>query len=340
MPKVANQKLKLLYIADYIIHYSDEENGFYVKDLQEYLLTKGIKAEYHSITDDMKLLRDKFGMEIEGGGGRGRPFFLLSRHFPFEDLSVIAECVGSAKFISEKEALRLTETLKGFCSVYQAEEISRDYFITDRPRRTQEDLLLSLQTIRSAIKDNEKIKFKYTTRTLKGFSKTYRRKGEDYIVSPHCVVLSEGNHYLIGFEKKRNRIVSYRISRMEGVGYANEPREGEEAFSRMGISDYARQTFGMFIGPKAKRITLICDNDLLDIMVERFGTAATAEYKKLDNDHFTITTAIVVSPAFYGWICGLGGKAVIQDSGEEDSAAKKYLDYLEKVKQKQQKSEE
>ena len=133
MPKVANQKLKLLYIADYIIHYSDEENGFYVKDLQEYLLTKGIKAEYHSITDDMKLLRDQFGMEIEGGGGRGSPFFLLSRHFPFEDLSVIAECVGSAKFISEKEALRLTETLKGFCSVYQAEEISRDYFITDSP---------------------------------------------------------------------------------------------------------------------------------------------------------------------------------------------------------------
>ena len=41
MPKVANQKLKLLYIADYIIHYSDEENGFYVKDLQEYLLSKG-----------------------------------------------------------------------------------------------------------------------------------------------------------------------------------------------------------------------------------------------------------------------------------------------------------
>ena len=32
MAKVANQKVKLLFIADYIVRQSDDENGFYIKD--------------------------------------------------------------------------------------------------------------------------------------------------------------------------------------------------------------------------------------------------------------------------------------------------------------------
>ena len=87
MPKVSNQKVKLLYIADYIVRKSDDENGFYIKDIKEHLEEKGIKAHYHSITDDIKLLRDQFGMDIDGGGGNGRPLFLLSHHFKFEDIS-------------------------------------------------------------------------------------------------------------------------------------------------------------------------------------------------------------------------------------------------------------
>ena len=338
MPKIANAKVKLLFIADYIVRKSDEDHGFYIKDIKEYLESKGIKAEYHSITDDIKLLRDQFGMDIEGGGGR--PFYLLSHFFPFEDISVISECVGSAKFLSEKDAKRLTDTLKGLCSEYQAETIDSDYFVVERPRQTQENMLEALGLIRDAIKQNQKISFKYTTRSLKGFSKTYKRKGEDYKVSPFEVVLSEGNHYLIGYDAKYRKLMSYRISRMESLNYVNEPRDGEEKYSRRSISDYARQTFGLFIGPEAKRITLLCDNDLLDVMVERFGTARNVEYKKVDDKHFSLTTAIVASPVFFGWVCGFAGKVVIQDDGKEDNIVKEFLEQLEKVKRKQEESKE
>lgn len=338
MAKRPNQKVRLLLIADFIVKHSDEANGFYVKDIKEYLDEKGIVSEYHAITDDIKILRDQFKMDIVGGGGRGRPFFLASRHFPFEDIRTISECIGTAQFLSEEEATRLNETLKGFCSIEQAKEIDKDYFVVERPRKTQEGILDSLDTIRDAIKNNNKIKFKYTKRSLRGFSKIYRRL-EAYTVSPFQVVLSEGKHYLIGFDDKRKRITAYRISRMEEVKNTYDPRANEEKFKFIGISDYARQTFGMFIGSRAKRITMICHNNLLDTMIERFGTS-TATYKKKDEDHFTITTGIVVSPQFYGWLLGLGGLAVIEDSGEEDSVAKKYLSYIEKMKEIQQKSVE
>ena len=342
MAKIANAKVKLLYIADYIVRNSDDENGFYITEIKDYLASKGIKAEYHSITDDIKLLRDQFGMDIDGGGGNGRPFYLLSHHFAFEDISAIAECIGSANFISEKEAHRLTGILKELCSEEQAKKIDRDYFISDRPRDTQEDLNITLGVIRDAIKNNAKISFRYTKSTINATNykyRIYRRKGESYIVSPYKVVLYEGNHYLIGYNEKRNVVSAFRMSRIDGIKIVYKPRVGEEVFRKYEIEDYPRQTFNMFIGPRVKEITLVCSNSLLDTMIERFGTKE-AWYKKIDEEHFSIRTKIVVSPAFYGWLCGLGGQAIIEDSGEEDSVAKKYIDYLEKMRDKQLKSVE
>lgn len=331
MPKNKNlNKLKLFYIADYLMSETDEDNRVLVRNIREHLETMGIPAEEHSISRDLALLRDEFGMDIQGG--RGKPIFLKSRYFPFEDISVIAECIGAAKFISQKDADRLLETLKLFCNKYQAEKIDSDYFVAERPRQTQKTMLKSLEKIRAAIEEDKQISFYYTKHSIKDLNKVvYQRKGEKYRVSPFSVVLSEGNHYLIGYDAKYKQIWPFRIDRMVEISPLNLPREGEDKYRKKGISDYARQTFGMFIGPNAKRITLLCDNSLLDTMLERFGSSRSAEYKIVDEDHFTLTTAIVVSPVFYGWIFGLGGKAIIQ--GEDAEGFKKYL---EEVKSKYQ----
>ena len=45
MPKSSNQKLKLLYIADFLMRETDEENSVFIKDIQEHLQSKGITAE-------------------------------------------------------------------------------------------------------------------------------------------------------------------------------------------------------------------------------------------------------------------------------------------------------
>ena len=328
MPKNKNlKKLKLFYIADFLMTETDEDHGVFIRDIEEHLEIMGVPAEQHSISRDLALLRDEFGMDIQGG--RGKPFYLKTRKFPVEDISVIAECVGSAKFISQKDAERLLETLKLFCNRYQAERIASDYFVAERPRQTQKTMLKSLKDIRKAIEADRQISFYYTKRNIKNLNETvYRSKGEKYRVSPFSVVLSEGNHYLVGYDEKYHQIKAYRIDRMEGIATLPLPREGEEQFKKKGISDYARQTFGMFVGPAPKRITLLCDNRLLDTMIERFGNSRSTEYKSVDEDHFTLTTSIVVSPVFYGWIAGLGGKAIIQAPEEVVESFKKFLEEI------------
>lgn len=189
-------------------------------------------------------------------------------------------------------------------------------------------MLKQLRSIKAAIKNNQKISFLYTRHNPNNITQLEnRRKGKRYIVSPFKIILSDGNHYLIGYDDTYHQIRPYRVDRMDDVRKKDEPREGEDKFKRMGISDYAKQTFGMFIGGNADRITLQFEKSLLDAMMERFGPDRKL-YAKVDDNHFTVKTFIVESENFYGWVCGLGEKVVIVDPPE---VVERFKDYLQKI---------
>ncbi len=343
MPKSENQKLKLFYIADYLMRETDADDkgdmlhGALLWQIKEYLNDKGIDAEEHSIRRDIDLLcgGKDFALDpvLDVRGGKGKPIYLGSRYLPFEDLETIVECVASANFISRSEAEGLIEKLKKLCSKYQADTLTSEYIVAERPKYTEKKMLNQLRRVKSAIKAKQKISFFYTRHSPSDISKTEnRRKGKRYIVSPYQVILSNGNHYLIGYDDTYHQIMPYRIDRMDKVIVLEEPREGEEKFKRVGISDYAKQTFGMFIGGNADRITIQFENSLLDAMLERFGgNGKGTEYRRIDDKHFTVKTFIVESENFYGWLCGLGEKAIITDPPE---TAERFKSYLQKISAK------
>ena len=57
MAKNPNQKLKLLYIKDYLERCSDEEHPVSTADIIAYLDENGISAERKSIYDDIENLK-------------------------------------------------------------------------------------------------------------------------------------------------------------------------------------------------------------------------------------------------------------------------------------------
>ena len=340
MPKSESQKLKLLYIADFLMRETDADekgnmlHGVLLKDVKDYLKEKGIEAEEHSIRRDIDLLRGgkdaEFDPLLDIQGGKGKPIYIDKRFLPFDELEIIVECVASANFISKPEAESLIESLKRFCSAYQAASLTSEYIVAERPKYTEKKMMKYLRIIKAAIKNNQKISFFYTRHSPKDITKTENRnKGKRYIVSPFNVVLSNGNHYLISYDDTYHQIKPYRIDRMKDVKPLDEPTDGKDKYDRMGISDYAKQTFGMFIGGKADRITIQFENSLLDAMLERFGgNGKGTEYRRIDDKHFTVKTFIVESENFYGWLCGLGEKAIITDPPE---TAERFKSYLQKI---------
>lgn len=342
MPKSEKQKLKIFYIADYLMRKTDADgkgkmtHGVLLKDIKKYLIDeKGIEAEEHSIRRDIDVLcggKDlAFDPVLDVRGGKGKPIYLGSRFLPFEDLEVIAECVASAKFISRPEAEELIEKLRKLCSEYQAKTLTSEYLVVERPKYTEKKMLRYLRRVKTATDSGKKISFIYTRINPNDLSLTKtenRRKGESYIVSPFEVVLSEGHHYLIGYDGKYHRVWPYRIDRMDKVKVLDETIDGKDKYDRMGISNYAKQTFGMFFGGNADRITIQFENSLLDAMLERFPKGPDTVYTKIDDKHFTVRTFIVESDNFYGWVCGFGKKAIIT---APDGTVERFKDYLQKI---------
>ena len=336
MPKSEKQKLKIFYIADYLMRKTDDEkddekrllHGVLLKDIRAYLKKdKDIDAEEHSIRRDIDLLADGV-LDIQGG--KGKPVYVASRLLPFDDVETIAECISSANFVSKNEAEELIDELKILCSEHQEKRLKSDYIVEGR-KYTKRRMLNDLADIKKALRNSHKISFIYTRTNPNDPTLTKpenRRKGTRYIVSPFKIVLSDGHHYLIGYDDTYHRIMPYRIDRMDRVNELKEPVEGKDKFDRMGISNYAKQTFGMFFGGNADRITIQFENSLLDAMLERFPKGPDTVYTKIDDKHFTVKTFIVESENFYGWVCGLGKKAIIV---KPDDTVKRFKEYLQKI---------
>ena len=63
MPRVFNQKIKILYLMRIFLEQTDEEHPMSVKELIAYLNSLGISAERKTVYDDIETLRN-FGMDI------------------------------------------------------------------------------------------------------------------------------------------------------------------------------------------------------------------------------------------------------------------------------------
>ncbi len=335
MSKSEKQKLKTLYVAKFFLENSDESHSVSAGDIIDYLNNEcGISADRRSIYRDIAALRDAFGMDIEGGqGGRYR---LISREFHIDDLKIIAECVRAAKFISDAKSNEIIDSLESLCSVNEADQLKADVFLVDRVKTTQKGTLSILSTINTAMArkiegkphEPQKISFKYLHYRVDDLHTSVdARKGTIRKVSPFRLILNDGYYYLLAFDDQHKEIRSFRVDRMKEVKLIDEARDGNEEFSKIEMSQYARRVIGMYGGDN-QRVTLRFTNDLLDAVIDRFGKTGDIMYQVSDKNHFSVIAEVEVSPLFFGWLCGFGNKAkIIQPA----AVKQEFQDYLGKI---------
>lgn len=336
MPKRENQKLKTLYVAQYFLENSDNNHSVNASDIKDYLENEcGIECERRSIYRDIAILRDEFGMDIDGV--QGGKYKLLSRQFDFEDLLLLAQCVYATKFISKSKAEKLIQTLGEFCSIYERDKLESEVFLCDRVKTEANDILSIINKINYAMSTKDegksrtptKITFKYMKYTIHNLkTQEERRKGYLYKVSPYKLIINEGNYYLLAFDDRYQEIRTYRVDRMKDVKVIREPRDGAEAFSEIDLSTYTKRVFSMYGGDN-KHVSIRFINSLLDVVIERFGTGKDVFYRPDDAHHFIVISDVEVSDQFYSWVCSFRKKASIISPPEVVEGMKKFLSDIE-----------
>ena len=260
------------------------------------------------------------------------------RQYDFNDIRLLAECVYSSKFIAEGQAKRLVgNVLSDFISVHQAEKIRHDVFLTDRVKTNNSAVLNSISTINEAMSTKrdgkthkpEKITFKYQKYSIDNVEQQVeRRRGQTYVVSPFLLIINDGNYYLMAFSDEHQAMRTYRVDRMKDVNLTGEPREGDEAFTKIDVRTFAQRTISMYSG-KQEEVTIRFIMPLLDTAIEQFGTK-NARYRKIDDEHFTMTATIDISEQFFGWLLRFGRRVKILSP---DLVVKQFAEYLDKIRE-------
>ena len=321
MPKSCNQKLRIMYVLDILRRHTDNEHGITMHGITKELCSYGITAERKTIYDDIALLRDVYGADIETirAGGESE-YRLLSREFELPELKLLVDAVQSSKFITRKKSDELIRKLESLTSRYEAQALQGQVYVHNRIKTMNETIYYNVDAVNEGIVRNRRISFHYFEWTPER-RKKLRRNGALYTVSPLALGWDNENYYLVAFDGNERRIKHYRVDKMLDISCTDELRESAQELYGFDAAVYSRKVFGMF-GGREEKVTLLCDNSVAGAVIDRFGQDIMTIP---DGDSFTFTAAVQVSPQFFAWLCGLGNKIKIESPESVRQEFKEYI---------------
>lgn len=309
MPRFANQKLKCLYLMDFLLQNSDEQHAVTVAQMAEYLAQRGISAERKSLYSDLEALR-QWGLDVEYRKSPDSGYYVASRRFQLPELKLLVDAVQSSRFITRKKTDQLIRKVEGLASCHQARQLQRQVYVTGRIKAMNESIYYTVDALHEAIDAGKQIRFHYFEWALgrgrERVEKRLRRDGGWYQVSPRALIWDNENYYLVAYDSQSGQVRHYRVDKMQDLSVTDLPREGDGR--DFDPAAYAGSLFGMFHG-ELETVRLRFDNSLIGVVADRFGREV---FLRPDGEaHFVVTAKVAVSPQFLSWVFGFGGQAEI-----------------------------
>lgn len=307
MARSQNQKLKILYLMDFLLRESDENHPVSVRQMIAHLESRGISAERKSIYDDLEALRF-YGLDIvQSGEGKAAGYYAGERDFELPELKLLVDSVQSSKFITHKKSAALIRKIEGLTSVHEARNLNRQVYVQNRVKTMNESIYYNVDDIHTGIAENRKIRFRYFEYNV-ARERQFRRNGAWYVISPYGLSWDNENYYMVGYDSEAGKMKHYRVDKMTNITVTEEARDGAEVYEKLDMAEYARRVFGMFSG-EVRPVKLRFENYLVGAVIDRFGKDVMVVPD--GDDHFTVQVEVAVSPPFFGWVFGFGASARI-----------------------------
>ena len=305
MSKSDNQKLKILYIRDYLEKNSHEDHPVRATEIIDMLRQDyDISCERKTVYSDIEALKD-YGMDIVSIPGKNGGYYLASRNFELPEVKLLINAVQSSRYLTEKKSKELIEKLCAQCSVQDASLVRRDVQVSGRVKSMNETIYYNVDAIQDAIAQGKQISFRYFDWGIDG-QRHYREKS--YTASPYGLCQDNENCYLLAWSQ-RHGVTSYRVDRMSHIQITQDKRIPCPELTGDAFNRHAKQLFQMYSG-EVVNVKMQFSKELANVVMDRFGKD-TMLIPEPDGIHFNFTVPVALSPMFLSWIIGFGSKAKI-----------------------------
>lgn len=331
MPYFANHSMvtvrRLLFLQDFFEKRvgKDRVNAVRMEEIKDAVTDAvGSRPSTNTIYNDISILQTDFGMNIEYIQRHG--YILKNPKFEPYELRMMVDCVQSSKFLTQKEADRITSKIKdNFTTESNRYTLNRTSYVADRVRSMNDSVVKDADKIHVAITNDRKISFRYFHRNPDRIkTKNYVKEGDRIIVSPFALYWDSGNYYLYAYVSETQGFRTFRVDRMDLIeGPLLEQREGSKEYKSRILTNRKAVVFDAFQTDKVYSVSFRCHNRLADAVIDRFGE--DTRLVPADDNHFTFSANIDISPPFFAWIATFGRSIKITEPMEVVDKMKEFL---------------
>lgn len=324
MAKQPNQKLKILYILQFLQEKSDEAHPVSASAILEELEKYDIFAERKSIYSDIEQLR-QFGYDIEMNHSKtAGGYYLASRDFELAELKILVDSIQASKFITTNKTRALIKKLSSLCSDYQAKQLKREVHVVERVKSGNENIFYNVDAINEALSKKVVIRFSYYSWNEKGEFVVKNNKN-DYEVTPLGLIFQNENYYLIAYNHSKNEKRHYRVDKMKGIEVTDIKKMTKDELDQFDLVKYSNENIGMYAG-ESETVQLRLDKNKVGIAIDRFGTDISI--RAVDDIYCDVRVKVAVSKQFFGWLAGIGTDISIVSP---QKVKEEYASYLNKI---------
>lgn len=318
-------RIRLLRIWEILNRETDEDHPMGTETLREKLLEGGIDCHRVTLYEDIKLLNEA-GYEIMTRRGRSNQYYVMDRKFSNPEVHILMDAVQAASFITEKKTAELVDKIAHLAGSQKAAVLKKNIVQFNTAKSDNESIYYSVSEIVTAINNRQKILFRYFDYD-NNHERVYRRDGHRYVVSPFATIFADGHYYLVIYDDRHNKMVHYRIDRMENVTLLNELAVMPPDEIAFDFGSYKKQLFGMFSG-ETTNVTIEMSSHLMDVVFDLFGEKT--KILPFGDDKIRFSADVQISDLFFGWCSSFGEnvKLIAPQNVLDD-----YKLYLDKVKQ-------
>lgn len=266
-------------LLDILIEYTDEKNILAMKDIRHKMeLQYSLKPDRRTIYSAISLLID-MGYDISVYEENKVGYYIRSRDFEPSEILLLSDAIYTFPFVSNKQSEEMIKRLQKQLSVHNRKKQRHLTVVRSSKKTDNKQVFWNIEQLEQAISEERQVSFTYFKY---GFDKKLvPRREKPYVVNPHRMLYINEHYYLVCSYEEIDHTSMYRIDKMKDIKILEKKWSMPAA-----KQSESRDSLYAFSG-KTERVTMHCDNIILDDVIDKFGTEVWI--KKLDEEKFLLS---------------------------------------------------
>lgn len=278
-------KSNIVCILQLLKEYSDEEHILPMREIISKMKSiYGMMVDRRTVYGAIETL-NFLGYDISCFDENNIGYYMRSRNLELSEVKLLMDSVYSSSFISPKQTADLIGKLQKDLSIHQRKKYKNLKVMKANKKTINKEVFYNIEMLDEAISKKVKIKFDYLEYDLN--KNLIPRRNEKYLVNAYQMVCANEHYYLVCNYDKYDNLSHYRIDFIKNIEILKEPVKPLP--NDFDLTEFSNNLIYMF-GGNAETVKMICENEVLDDVIAKFGS--DIKLSKFDDAHFKATISI------------------------------------------------